>query len=121
MKSLLTLYVIKSQDGDFFKSRGRHENWVNDLKKAKIYSKLGSARSEITYWANNYSEFGIPMLVELHITEIVEVDEQKRVTASIKKILNKKKQYEKDLQRRHLEQAQKDLKKAQEKIDKLSK
>ena len=83
---LLKFYAIRNRDGKYMRSKGfggHGEKWVDELKKAKIYPKIGGARSQVTYWANNYPEYGIPELIELNVTEMAVVSEEERVKKSI--------------------------------------
>lgn len=68
----LKLYVVRSKDGKYFKSKGYGgygSSWKDDINQAKIYTKPGPARGQITFWATNYPEYGVPDLIELLVTE----------------------------------------------------
>jgi len=89
MSEQLELYVVKSKDGKYFRSRGAISSrfsWVDHLKEAKIYSKIGPARSQVTYWSSHYPEYGTPYIVILTIAEEKILDEDERVKNSIFKI-----------------------------------
>lgn len=89
----LILYAIKSKDGKWLRSKGykgRGNSWVDDIYDAKLYNNLSTARSQVTFWAKNYPEFGIPVLVELTVVSSKILDESKRVNTSIQKIKEKK-------------------------------
>lgn len=86
---ILKFYVIKSKDGKYFRAKGYGgygESWVDDIKKARVYQKPGGARGVVTWFANNWPTFGIPDLVELHVTKEVLLDETNRVLKSKAKI-----------------------------------
>ena len=85
----LNFYAVRSQDGKWFRSKGLYGNgdsWVDDLTKAKIYSKPGPAKSQITFWAKNYPEYGIPDLVRITTGVCEFLDQTDRVTDRVKKI-----------------------------------
>lgn len=68
----LKLYVVRSKDGKYFKSKGYGgygDSWKDDINQAKIYTKPGPARAQVTFWATHYPKFGTPDLVELVVTE----------------------------------------------------
>lgn len=90
---LLKLYVIKSKDGKYFRAKGYGgygDSWVDNIKKARVYQKPNGARGVVTWFANNWPAYGIPDLIELHVTKEVLLDETDRVLKSkIKKARDK--------------------------------
>lgn len=77
-------YAVRSKDGKYFKSKGYGgygNSWRDNLNEAKIYPKPGPARAQITFWATNYPEYGVPDLVEFVIRpeDIRVVDEVGRL------------------------------------------
>jgi hypothetical protein len=72
----MKLYVVKSQDGKYYRPGRTH--WV-DIERAKIFNKIGGARAVVTYWAREWPAHGIPLLVELTVTETSTTDESQRV------------------------------------------
>ena len=84
----LTVYVVKSKDGKYFRSKGYSgygESWVDDIKKAKVYLKIGPARSQVTFWSGAYPEYGVPDIIELTVTGTRVLDEGLRVSKALKK------------------------------------
>lgn len=84
----LTFYLVRSKDGKYLRSRGMNgsgEHWVTEIKKAKVYTKRGVALSQITWWSNNYPDFGVPDLIPLVATPGDPIDQVDRVTVSRKK------------------------------------
>lgn len=78
----LTLYVIRSQDGKYLRSKGYQgsgECWVTDINKAKMYAKIGPAHAQVTWWANAYPKFGVPDIVPLIATPGDPIDQTDRV------------------------------------------
>lgn len=83
----LRLYVVMSKDGKFFRSvgyGGGGNSWVDDINSAKFYTKIGQARSRVTFWAKNYPKYGIPYIVELRAESAVILDESERVNKTLK-------------------------------------
>lgn len=100
--ALLTMYAVRNQEGKFFRAKGYGgygDTWVDDIEKAKIYPRIGQARSRVTFFANTYPQYGIPDLVELRVTEMIAVQEVKRV----KKSQNRKEKYAADMKKKHAE------------------
>lgn len=82
----LELYVVRNKQGKYFRSKGYGgygSNWVDELKKAKIYPKIGPARSQVTFWANNYPDYGTPEIVVLTVTTSRVLNEEERVKKAI--------------------------------------
>lgn len=80
----LNFYAVRSQDGKWFRSKGQHSyrpsSWVDNITEAKIYSKPGPAKAQVTFWAKNYPEFGVPHLVRITTGECQYLDQGERVT-----------------------------------------
>ena len=85
----LNFYAVRSRDGKWLRSKGLYgsgDSWVEDLSKAKFYSKPGPAKSQITFWSKNYPEFGIPDLVRITTGVCEYLDQTDRVKERILKI-----------------------------------
>ena len=130
----LSLYAVRNKEGKYFRAKGYGgygSNWVDNIEQAKIYPKIGQARSRVTFFANNFPTFGVPDLIELKVTQAIVVDETKRVDNAIKKkereILNKKiREAERKVQKAQNElnsakSAKDNLVKAQTELDNLKK
>ena len=88
----LNFYAVRSQDGKWFRSKGYGgggNSWVDDLTKAKIYANPGPAKTQITFWAKNYPEYGIPDLVRITTGVCEYLDQTERVKDRIQKIKQK--------------------------------
>ncbi len=124
MKFELELYAVRNKDGEWFRAKGYGgggASWVDDIKKAKIYSKIGQARSRVTFFATNYPEFGVPEIVKLKVSESEAVDETLRVEKSISS-KKKKEAVSKVIQnKRLLESAKKRLDDAKKDYDRITK
>jgi hypothetical protein len=78
----LILYAVRNHEGKFFRAKGQSgygETWVDDINKAKIYPRIGPARSVVTYFANSGAKLPVPELLELTVTGVKVLDESKRV------------------------------------------
>jgi hypothetical protein len=110
----LILYAVQNHEGKYFRAKGMNgygDSWVDELKTAKIYPRIGPARSCVTFWNNlnieqnknkadhNKVIYPAPVIVELHVTTTVILDEQDRLNkAKIRKqkeqILKEKRELE---------------------------
>lgn len=125
----LKLYAVVSKDGKFFRAKGYGgggNSWVDDINKAKIYAKIGPARSCVTWWTNNYPKYGIPDIMEMTIGEYVILDEAKRVEKAIasKKAEEARREirnleFKKKMAEEAKERAERDLKEANRKLKSL--
>ena len=116
----LTVYAIRNHEGKFLKAMGCGSGtWVDDINKAKIYSKTGTSRSAIT-WITTHNEFyPIPQLLKLTVTGVEVMDEMGRIEKTIQKKAEKKAKREKDIATCRLEQAQRQFDEAQATLNKL--
>jgi len=112
----LEFYVVRSKDGKYLRSKGYGglgKSWVDELKKAKVYTKKGPACAQVTWWATNFPDYGIPDLIPIIGTPGEPIPQEKRVLTSIwKKELSNTK--------RELAQAEADVKKAQRIVDDIT-
>ena len=78
----LEFYMVRSQDGKWLRSKGYNamgDNWVDDIKKAKVWNKIGPARAQVTFWSTSYPSYGVPEIVVLKATIHSVIDEKSRV------------------------------------------
>lgn len=117
----LIVYAIRNHEGKFLKARGFRGTgtWVDDINKAKIYSKIGTPRSTITWIATHNETYPIPQLLKLTVTGVEVMDEKGRIEKMIQKKAEKTAKWKKDIAEIKLQQAQRDLDKAQETLNKL--
>lgn len=123
MEPLLEIYAVQNQDGKWFRAKGMNgsgKTWVDDLKKAKIYPKIGPARRTITWFANTFPDFAIPALVKLKVTEIEVVVETERVKKSQKDKALKEAEFNRQQAIRNKESAERKLKEAQDELEKIN-
>jgi len=86
MTEELTFYIVKSKDGKYFRAKGYSgygQSWVDDIQSAKVYQKIGPARTQVTFWASEYPKFGTPDIIELTVTGSKVLDEGERVKKAL--------------------------------------
>jgi len=119
----LAFYLVRSQDGKWFRAKGMNgygDSWVDDPRKARVYAKIGPARACVTWWTNNYPDYGIPDIVEVTTNEGVILDEIERVTKAVNKIKTDKIKYEIEQHQRNVDSAERKLKEARDEFLKLN-
>lgn len=90
LPEIQTFYAIRNSSGQFYKtySNSSGRGWVNELKRAKIWSNKSQAHSILTRLANERPKESIPDLVEFSVSRINIVPQQERVAkAREKKVL----------------------------------
>jgi len=96
----MKIYVVRNSEGKFFRAvgfgGGSKGNWVDTLDRAKFYTKIGQAKSRITFFSKNYPEYGVPELIEfnLDISNAVVMDMSRE---TIGKIEDQIRRYQKKL------------------------
>lgn len=79
----LNFYIIRNKEGKYFRRKGYGgygDNWVTDVLKARVYSKIGPARGVVGFYANNYPSYGVPDLLHFKVSDFTVIDETARVT-----------------------------------------
>lgn len=117
----IDFFAVRSKDGKYFRSVGfsGRSNWVDDIKKAKIYPKISGARGRVTWFAKNYPEFGIPDIIKLTANQAVVLNEAERVTKAIKSKEEKEIKRQKEQAKRKLKVAEDEFIKASRKLNEL--
>lgn len=111
----MKFYLVQNQDGHFFRAKGRDGgglSWVPEATDARIYTKIGQARSRVTFFSKHYPKYGIPRIIEIEVGQGIVLVEEVRVKKAIaKKEKAELDQKQKDLlaQQQRLNQKQKDL------------
>lgn len=117
-----SVFAVRSHDGKWFRAKGQNgygDSWVPGVKNAKIYGKIGPARSCVTFWTNKYPNIPSPVIVEIVAEKGIVHDEQKRLgKAKAKKLAEEQKRIRQDYQAQ-VKKAAKNLKDAQDKLNKL--
>lgn len=75
------LYMIRSKDGKFLRATGigGGDRWVENPSDGKIWTKLSTVRSQVTWWSKNYPKFGVPDIVRIKNAQCEVVDDSARV------------------------------------------
>ena len=118
---ILKLYAVRNSDGLYFRSRGWQgwrEMWAEDLKLAKVYGKIGPARSRITFFARDYKDYPPPELVELRVTAAIVLDEKARLEKVAGKHAREKEARKVEEAKRILQSAYEDMAHAEKEIRK---
>ena len=66
----MKLYAVRNKEGKFFKNKGYGgygPTWREKLEDAKFYSKIGQAKSRVTFFFNAYPEYGCPEILEFDL------------------------------------------------------
>jgi hypothetical protein len=120
----LELYVVRNQDGKFFRAKGYQgsgNTWVDDIKNARLYAKIQPARTAVTFFTKNYPKFGRPEILKLEVASFSVIDEKDRVDKAIDK-LKKEEQARNERNRlNNIHYAKEKLKSAQNEIKRLTK
>lgn len=89
---------------------GSGKCWVEEIKNARIYTRIGSARSQVTWWSKNYPNFGIPQVMK-YIANFAEViDETVRVKQSIQNEEDREKRQLARLAKKKIKEINKEMK-----------
>ena len=118
----LKLYVVRNKEGQYFHAKGRSsygKTWVDDIQNARIYAKIGPARSIVSYFAKHYPKYGFPEIYELSIDSMTLKNETERVKKVLKKDAEEKLANELRNKKYEIELAEKQIKAAQEKLNQL--
>jgi hypothetical protein len=122
MMQNLELYAVQSKDGKWLRRKGYGGSgacWVEDVNKARIYPKIGGARSMVTWWANNYPQYGVPSIVKLTISAIEVIDESKRVEKAKNSREKKEIAYKIIHKQEEMKRLQEQIKNAENNLNKL--
>lgn len=97
----LTFYVVRNKYNQFLKrswcGRSYDLAWTTKLTEAKVWNRIGSAKTQVTQWANHCPEHGIPELIPLIATLGTPIDQTTRVSKVVKNLQLKK--AKRDIQR----------------------
>ncbi len=121
----LKFYLVRNSEGKYFRAKGQGgygQTWT-ELQKARVYTKLGSARSVVTFFANENlryeNKYPVPIIVEISVGKVQEINETERINKAVekkeKKIAKMRlgyKQQQKERAEAILEKAKRDLEEA---------
>ncbi len=118
--SELELYVVMNSTGQFFRAKGYGgygSTWVNDIKKAKTYGKIGQARARVTWFFNTYPEYSPPAILKLSVNSFEILNELDRVLKVQKTKIQKEAERKAKQAKSNLEYAQRNLEKAKQELE----
>ena len=118
-KPLATFYAVRHPDGkQYYRTRLHNQaaGWKPNLEDARLWTKLGTARSNIT--ALSRPGF-VPDLVEFVVTEVRVVDQKERVAKAKAERDRKEAERVAAEKKWRLEQAERELAAAQRRVEKL--
>lgn len=116
------LYVVRNQEGYYFHARGLKGyggTWQEDINAARFYTKLGSARSRVTWFTRNYPQYGVPEILKLKIVGAEVLNEKERVKKAIKKIKEDELKYEMKSKERRKKELEEDIAEMQKELNDL--
>src|SRR4030043_1568 len=117
MPDELKFYAVRNKDGQWFRRKGYGgygESWVDDNLQARIFNKPGSARSQITWWFNEYPSFGCPELVVFTASISEVINDEQRIIKLRERHQKKYKAIRVEAAREKLEAAKRALEDAEE-------
>ena len=112
----MKFYLVQNQDGHFFRAKGRDGgglSWVSEATDARIYTRIGQARSRVTFFSKHYPKYGIPRIIEIEVGQGIVLVEEVRV----KKAIAKKEKAELEEKQRFLLVQQQHLNEKQRALD----
>lgn len=85
----LKFYVLRQADGRFYRRKTGWSNqefvWVEDAATARIYNRIGPARTVVSDFVKRYPNCPIPDLVEISVGGLTVLDEAARIEKAIEK------------------------------------
>lgn len=119
----IDIFVVRNKEGKYFRAKGYGgygQTWVDNIKSARLYSKIGAARAIVTFFASKYPSYGVPEILRLTVSGMTVVDDKDRVT----KVLETKRKAEETRGVREaahkLKVAKEHFEKAKDRLAKLS-
>lgn len=79
---IMLFYFVQNQDGQYFRRKGyggAGDSWTDDIEKGRAYTKIGQARSVVTWFAERYPEYDVPKIAIFEAKRIDTIDETVRV------------------------------------------
>ena len=122
--SSLEFYLVRNKEGKWFRAKGyggSGDSWVDEVKRARVYGRIGPARAQVNFWATNYPTYGVPEIVKLTVSGFTVMDETERVKKQIAKKKEAEKKAELEDKKRRLEEAKAELEEAQRRYNSAKK
>ena len=114
----ISLYAVRNKQGRYFRRKGyggSGSTWVDSFADARIFPRIGAAKSVITFFSNadnnpQYANYPVPDLLEMVIGTSNVIDQTKRLAAF-------KKRKETAAERLRLRRAQDEANRLQRQLD----
>jgi len=88
----LNFYTVRSKDGKWLRAKKHGYNsldtgksWTDNITEARIYTTPRGAKGQVTFWARNYPQFGVPDLVQITTGKCLYLDQEERTKKVIRK------------------------------------
>lgn len=84
MSEDIEFYAVQNAAGQYYRAKGlggTGDRWVSELKRARIYSRIGPARSQVTHFSRD-PKYPPPKLIRLIVSKLEVVDETERIKKS---------------------------------------
>lgn len=120
-KITLDFYAVRNKEGKWFRRKGYGgygDTWVDDIKKARIYGKIGQARGIVSFFATRWPTYGVPEIIHFQAKAHEIINEDDRVEKAAAAKARKEAEYEKRRAEEKVKQAEKELKEAKERLAK---
>ena len=119
----IEFFAVRNQDGQFFHGvgyGGSGKTWVDDIRKAKIYPKIGQARARVTWFKTHYPEYATADIIKIIADKAEILNESERVDKTIKKKEEKELKWKKERLERDLKDTQAEYEKIGNKLKDLN-
>jgi hypothetical protein len=79
----LDFFLVRNKEGKWFRRKGyggSGDTWVDEIKRARVYARLGPARGIVTFFVNHYDpKYGVPDIVHFKAEPFEVINESERV------------------------------------------
>lgn len=79
----MKIYVVQNIKGQYFRNigfGGNGKSWRDKLEDAKFYTKIGQAKSRVTFWFKQYPQYGCPRILAFNLgednQEVIEMEKE---------------------------------------------
>lgn len=109
----IEIYIVRNFANQYFTKAKSRFQWTTDINEARIYTKLASARTQVTQWAKRKPGAPIPVIIRMTATVTEVMNEIERVKEAQEKIATEKEAEKIREAKWRLESAQRDLQRAE--------
>ena len=84
----MNVYIVRNQSGQFFRAKGQSghgQSWVDDIDKARLYTKIGPAKATVTFFTKEWPQYGTPSILafELDVSKATVMDMEESTSKRI--------------------------------------